>query len=50
MPLLVGIILLLTFMWFADNLGTITRALTYPSQMAGGIPFRLKSLAAGGFS
>jgi uncharacterized membrane protein YoaT (DUF817 family) len=50
MPLLVGLILTATFVWLAENLGTFTRAWTYPSQNGGGILYRLKSLAARAFS
>jgi uncharacterized membrane protein YoaT (DUF817 family) len=36
MPLLVGLIFTATFVWLAENLGTFTRAWTYPSQNGGG--------------
>lgn len=44
MPLLVGLILVATFMWFAENLGTFTRAWTYPSQNVGWHPVSIERL------
>ena len=35
MPLLLGWLLVATFIWFAENLGTFARAWTYPTQAAG---------------
>lgn len=34
MPLLVGWLLVALFIWFAENIGTLTRAWTYPNQSA----------------
>jgi len=46
MPLLVGLVLVATFIWFAENLGTFARAWTYPSQEAGWHPVSLEKLGA----
>ncbi len=35
MPLIVGLLLVALFIWFAENLGTFARAWTYPDQAAG---------------
>lgn len=35
MPLLVGLVLVALFIWFAENIGTFTAAWVYPSQKAG---------------
>lgn len=35
MPLLLGYFLVALFIWFAENLGTLARAWTYPGQQAG---------------
>lgn len=35
MPLLIGLVLVALFIWFAENLGTFARAWTYPDQDAG---------------
>ncbi len=35
MPLLVGLFLVATFIWFAENIGTFARAWSYPTQQAG---------------
>lgn len=35
MPLIIGLILVALFIWFAENLGTFARAWTYPSQDSG---------------
>jgi uncharacterized membrane protein YoaT (DUF817 family) len=32
MPLLLGLMLVALFIWFAENLGTFTRAWVYPAQ------------------
>lgn len=32
MPLLLGLVLVALFIWFAENLGTFARAWVYPSQ------------------
>ncbi|MFC0409056.1 DUF817 domain-containing protein [Roseomonas elaeocarpi] len=41
MPLLLGFLLVTLFIWFAENLGTFTRAWIYPSQAAGWSPVSL---------
>jgi uncharacterized membrane protein YoaT (DUF817 family) len=38
MPLLLGLMLVALFIWFAENLGTLSRAWIYPSQAAGWSP------------
>lgn len=35
MPLILGLLLVALFIWFAENLGTFARAWTYPSQQGG---------------
>jgi uncharacterized membrane protein YoaT (DUF817 family) len=35
MPLLLGLFLVALFIWFAENLGTLSKTWLYPSQMAG---------------
>jgi uncharacterized membrane protein YoaT (DUF817 family) len=35
MPLFIGLILVATFIWFAENIGTFARAWTYPGQEVG---------------
>ena len=35
MPLLLGLFLVALFIWFAENLGTLSRTWLYPSQMTG---------------
>ncbi|MBK7162597.1 MAG: DUF817 domain-containing protein [Sphingomonadales bacterium] len=35
MPLIVGLFLVATFIWFAENIGTFARAWSYPTQQAG---------------
>lgn len=35
MPLLVGLFLVATFIWFAENIGTFARAWSYPTQQSG---------------
>ncbi len=35
MPLLIGLILVALFIWFAENIGTFAKAWTYPNQNAG---------------
>lgn len=35
MPLLLGLLLVAVFIWFAENIGTFARAWTYPTQQAG---------------
>lgn len=46
MPLLVGLILVATFIWFAENLGTFARAWTYPSQNGGWHPVSIEKLGS----
>lgn len=38
MPLLLGLLLVALFIWFAENLGTLSRAWIYPSQADGWSP------------
>ena len=35
MPLLLGLLLVALFIWFAENIGTFTRTWLYPHQMRG---------------
>jgi uncharacterized membrane protein YoaT (DUF817 family) len=35
MPMLMGMVLVATFIWFAENIGTFARAWTYPTQKQG---------------
>lgn len=42
MPLLLGLVLVALFIWFAENIGTFARAWTYPAQHEG---WRMVSLA-----
>ena len=35
MPLLLGLILVALFIWFSENIGTVTRTWLYPSQLSG---------------
>ena len=35
MPLIIGLMLVAVFIWFAENIGTFARAWTYPSQESG---------------
>jgi uncharacterized membrane protein YoaT (DUF817 family) len=37
MPLLLGLVLVTTFIWFAENIGTFTRTWQYPNQRSGWI-------------
>lgn len=46
MPLLVGLILVALFIWFAENLGTFARAWVYPSQGDGWHPVTLDKLGS----
>jgi uncharacterized membrane protein YoaT (DUF817 family) len=46
MPLLLGLVLVATFIWFAENLGTFARAWTYPSQDGGWHPVSLEKLGS----
>jgi uncharacterized membrane protein YoaT (DUF817 family) len=46
MPLLLGLILVALFIWFAENLGTFARAWVYPSQGDGWHPVSLDKLGS----
>ena len=46
MPLLVGFLLVSLFIWFAENIGTWSRAWIYPSQSAGWSPVPIEKLGA----
>ncbi|WP_343214075.1 DUF817 domain-containing protein [Ensifer oleiphilus] len=46
MPLLVGFLLIALFIWFAENIGTWSRAWIYPSQHAGWTLVSLQKLGA----
>lgn len=46
MPLLLGLVLVAMFIWFAENLGTFARAWVYPSQGAGWHPVSLEKLGS----
>jgi uncharacterized membrane protein YoaT (DUF817 family) len=46
MPLLLGLCLVATFIWFAENAGTFARAWTYPNQSAGWSPVSVSKLGA----
>ena len=46
MPLLVGFFLVALFIWFAENIGTYSRAWLYPSQMSGWAPVSPSKLGA----
>lgn len=46
MPLLVGFLLVALFIWFAENIGTWSRAWVYPDQRAGWTPVSLNKLGA----
>lgn len=46
MPLLIGFLLIALFIWFAENIGTWSRAWIYPSQHAGWTPVSLQKLGA----
>jgi uncharacterized membrane protein YoaT (DUF817 family) len=46
MPLLLGLVLVALFIWFAENLGTFARAWVYPSQGAGWHPVSLDKLGS----
>jgi len=43
MPLLLGLFLVALFIWFAENLGTLSKTWLYPSQMMGGLRYRWPS-------
>lgn len=46
MPLLLGLVLVAMFIWFAENLGTFARAWVYPSQGSGWHPVSLDKLGS----
>jgi len=46
MPLVIGFILVALFIWFAENIGTFTRAWAYPGQTEGWHPVSLSKLGA----
>lgn len=46
MPMLLGILLVALFIWFAENLGTFARAWVYPSQGGGWHPVSLDKLGS----
>ncbi|NOU07846.1 MAG: DUF817 domain-containing protein, partial [Hyphomicrobiaceae bacterium] len=46
MPLLLGLILVALFIWFAENLGTFASAWIYPHQRAGWSPVHISKLSA----
>lgn len=46
MPLLLGLFLVATFIWFAENIATFARAWSYPTQVAGWHPVALAKLGA----
>ena len=46
MPLLIGLLLVALFIWFAENLGTFARAWVYPGQHDGWRPVTIEKLGA----
>ncbi len=46
MPLVIGLMLVALFIWFAENLGTFARAWVYPSQSAGWHPVSVDKLGS----
>lgn len=46
MPLLAGFLLVALFIWFAENIGTWSRAWVYPNQSAGWTPVSIEKLGA----
>jgi uncharacterized membrane protein YoaT (DUF817 family) len=46
MPLLLGLVLVALFIWFAENLGTFSRAWVYPSQADGWTPVSMAKLGS----
>jgi uncharacterized membrane protein YoaT (DUF817 family) len=46
MPLLLGFLLVASFIWIAENLGTLTRTWTYPHQAQGWMLVRLGKLGS----
>ena len=46
MPLLLGLLLVAVFIWFAENIGTFTAAWAYPNQRHGWVPVGLGKLGS----
>jgi uncharacterized membrane protein YoaT (DUF817 family) len=46
MPLLLGLVLVALFIWFAENLGTFARAWVYPGQQEGWRPVSVEKLGS----
>lgn len=46
MPLLIGLVLVALFIWFAENIGTFARAWTYPGQDGVWVPVSLAKLGS----
>jgi len=46
MPLLLGLVLVALFIWFAENIGTFARAWAYPHQIGGWQPVSIGKLGA----
>lgn len=46
MPLLLSLVLVSLFIWFAENIGTVARAWTYPHQARGWVPVGPEKLGA----
>ena len=46
MPMVVGLLLVALFIWFAENIGTLARAWTYPAQEQGWHMVSLQKLGA----
>lgn len=46
MPMLVGFLLVALFIWFAENIGTWSRAWLYPNQQSGWTPVSINKLGA----
>nr|MDJ0512910.1 DUF817 family protein [Methyloceanibacter sp.] len=46
MPLLVGLVLVALFIWFAENLSTFSRAWIYPNQSDGWRPVSIAKLGS----
>lgn len=46
MPMLLGFLLVALFIWFAENIGTWSRAWLYPSQTSGWTPVSINKLGA----
>ena len=46
MPLLIGFVLVALFIWFAENIGTLSRAWVYPNQTDGWEPVSIGKLGS----